>query len=74
MNVAHVCVVCGAPLPDLGPVKNYLEKNCAIKIAGTGQVLFFCLARHTAEQVKEAAAGVPCFQTAMAIKQQSRLT
>jgi len=64
--IEYVCCVCGARLPCTS--KNHMISiNCAIK-RNQEQTLYFCLNRHTEEEVAKAINGVPRFKRASELK------
>jgi hypothetical protein len=61
-----ICCVCGARLPNL-PRSYFIEAGCALK-RNDEQYIFFCINRHTKEEIAVAVTGVPKFKTAAELK------
>jgi hypothetical protein len=64
-TLEYQCCVCGARLPHL-PKNRLLELGAALK--RDDQILYFCINRHTPEEITQAIQGVPEFKTANEIK------
>lgn len=61
-----ICCVCGARLPHLSK-GHMIELGCALK-RNDDQYVFFCINRHTKEEIAIAITGVPRFKKASDIK------
>ena len=68
-----VCCVCGARLPVLENREKYIEKGCGIRL-GDGTYRFFCIGRHTKDEINEAInESVPAFTTGSILKNKQKL-
>jgi hypothetical protein len=63
----YICCVCGARLPHL-PKGRMIELGCALK-RNEDQYVYFCINRHTKEEIAAAITGVPRFKKASDIKE-----
>ena len=61
-ELKRLCCVCGATLPYF-PAEEMIRKGCAVR-RGDGQILFFCINRHTDDEIVSAVWGLPRFHTA----------
>jgi hypothetical protein len=64
--VQYICCVCGARLPHLSK-SLMVNIGCAIK-RNDEQYVYFCIGRHTKEEIAAAITGVPRFKLASDIK------
>jgi hypothetical protein len=64
--IRRVCCVCGNELPCTSK-DHMIDINCAIKRGGE-QYLYFCLNRHTEDEIAAAITGVPRFKKASDLK------
>lgn len=68
-----ICCVCGARLPVLESREKYVEKGCGIRL-GDGMYRFFCVDRHTKDEIDEAISeSVPAFTTGSILKKRQNL-
>jgi len=64
--IQYICCVCGAQLPPIS--KDHMIKiGCAIRI-NEEQYLYFCLRKHSEEEITRAINGVPKFKKASELK------
>jgi hypothetical protein len=63
----YICVVCGAVLPHMRK-DEMIERGCAVK-RNDEQYIYFCLHKHTEEEITAAITGVPRFKRASDIKE-----
>jgi len=61
--IKRYCVVCGRKLPTHLSVYELKERGSASKF-GDAQLIFHCIARHTADQIKQSANSSPGFRKA----------
>ena len=61
-KVNHVCVVCGSKLPNMSGYD--LVQRGAGMFLGDGSILYFCIGKHTQENIARAAANPPGFHRA----------
>ena len=62
------CCCCGRRLPVLESREKYVEKGCGIRL-GDGTYRFFCVGRHTKDEIDEAISeSVPAFTTGSILK------
>jgi hypothetical protein len=57
--IRHVCCVCGARLPQFTSYE--LVKKGAGRDLGNGHLIFFCIGKHTEEQINDSQMGFPRF-------------
>jgi hypothetical protein len=66
------CCCCGRRLPVLENREKYIEKGCGIRL-GDGTYRFFCVGRHSAQEIDEAIHGRPTWTTGRILKERQRL-
>jgi hypothetical protein len=66
-EIEYTCCVCGARLPHL-PKEQMISLGCAIK-RNEEQYIYFCIHRHTEEEVAAAITGMPKFKRASELKE-----
>jgi hypothetical protein len=67
------CAVCGARLPVLSSKDEYVEKGCGVRLPD-GSYRFFCIGRHTKEEIDTAIHRIkPTFTTGLILKKRQKL-
>lgn len=59
----NYCCVCGREVPRL-PVKDLVARGAAIVRETDGQLICFCIGRHTKKEIEMAMTGAPTFRRA----------
>lgn len=67
--VQYICCVCGAQLPWMHKLAkdDMIKMGCALK-RNDEQYVYFCLNKHTKEEIAAAITGVPRFKLASDLK------
>ena len=66
------CCCCGAKLPVLPNRQAYINKGCA-KVLPDGSMRYFCVGRHTQQEIQDAITGIPRWTTGKVLKERERL-